>query len=224
MEKAKRLVFDNIVWIAILGMIVVFFAIAMQPRQAEAPTMGIVDTSSPMARGIKNAKVNVVQYSDFMCPYCSYFSTSVMPKIDKAYITTKQIAFEFRPVAFVAEGSQETAEGAYCAIDQNKFWQYHDAVYQHVWDTAFSKGIDPRTTTVLTPDALKEVVATKVELDASEFNTCLDTKKYEAKVKQVTAKAQANGVSGTPYILVNGKPVRGTPSFEVVNGLIKAEL
>lgn len=224
MKRAKQLLLDNIMWIIMLGMIVVFFVVAMQPRKQEVPALGIVDMSSPMARGVKNAKVNLVQYSDFMCPYCSYFSTSVMPKIDKAYITTKQIAFEFRPVAFVANGSQETAEGAYCAIDQNKFWEYHDAVYQHVWDTAFSKGVDPRTTTVLTADGLKDVVATKVELNASEFNSCLDTKKYEAKVKQVTAKAQADGVTGTPYILVNGEPVRGTPSFEVINGLIKAGL
>ncbi len=182
-----------------------------------------VDTTSPMSKGTKGAKVALIQYSDFLCPSCAYFSTQIMPKIDDTYIKTGKINFEFRPMAFVAPGSTLADEGAYCAVDQAKFWDYHDAMYNYVWTNAFSKGIDPTTTTILTADIIKQIAPT-AGLDTASFNSCLDSGQYAAKVAKATSDAQSLDVVSTPYIMVNGQHFQGNVSYDTIAALIKAGL
>ncbi len=178
---------------------------------------------SPMSRGNANAKVSLIQYSDFLCPSCSYFTTQVMPTIQQKYIDTGKVKFEFRPMAFIAEGSTLADEGAYCAIDQGKFWGYHDAVYEYVWNTAFSKGVDPKTTTILTTPIL-DTLASATGLDSTSFSDCLSSNKYAGRVSDATNTANSQGVTSTPYILVNGKQLTGNPSVQTVEALIESQL
>lgn len=178
---------------------------------------------SPMSKGSDKAKISLIQYSDFLCPSCSYFTTQIMPQIQKEYIDTGEINFEFRPMAFIAQGSTIADEGAYCAIDQAKFWTYHDALYNFVWNTAFSKGVDPKTTTILTLPIIKSI-ATQVGLDSTSFDSCLDSGKYASRVAEGTSTANQQGITSTPYILVNGKPLTGNVSMQSVEALIKSQL
>ncbi len=190
------------------------------PANVPSPTAAM---TSPMSRGSKDAKVSLIQYSDFLCPSCSYFTTQVMPTIQQKYIDTGKVKFEFRPIAFIAEGSTLADEGAYCAIDQGKFWSYHDAVYAYVWNTAFSKGVDPKTTTILTSPIL-DTLASTIGLDSNLFSDCLSSGKYATHVSDATNTANTQGVTSTPYILVNGKQLTGNPSIQTVEALIESQL
>lgn len=178
---------------------------------------------SPMSKGSKNAKISLIQYSDFLCPSCSYFTTQIMPTIEKEYVDTGKMNFEFRPMAFIAEGSTISDEGAYCAIDQGKFWQYHDGIYNYVWNSAFSKGVDPKTTTILTTPIV-ESAASALGLDKTSFNTCLESGKYASRVASATDAANKVGITSTPTIIVNGKQLGSNISLQSVEALIKSQL
>jgi len=222
--------------IVIVGIIVVGFgAFVLSQKSSPQQDPGheafvSVDLKSPMSKGNKNAKVSVVQYSDFLCPSCTLFSTQVMPTIDKEYIQTGKVKFEYRPMAIVANGSSANGDGsiqsgigAYCAIDQDKFWTYHDAIYKYTYEQIQVKHIDPRYSVILT-DNLIEQIASQAGLDSKTFNSCMDSKKYSSKIVDATQLASSNGVDGTPYILVNGQRYTGNVTIDVFEPIIKASL
>lgn len=188
-----------------------------------ADTTQSVNWAEKMRRGNNDATVSLVQYSDFLCPSCSYVSTQVMPEIDKQYIQSGKVKFEFRPMAFIADGSVQAGMGAYCAIEQDKFWQYHDAIYTYVAAKVFRDRLDPTKDTILTP-ALVKSIAANAGVDKTLFDTCLDSKKHLSDITAATKKANAEGVKSTPYITVNGRAVAGNPTYETIDAMIKAAL
>jgi len=210
-----------------LLILVVFFTFAVIGKSNSASEAQIdfkqVNITSPLSKGKESAAVSLIQYSDFLCPSCSYFSTQIMPIIDEQYINTDKVKFEFRPMAFIAEGSAISAEGAYCAIDQNKLWEYHDAIYSFVADSVFNKKLDPKSDIILTSDIVKQS-AVGVGLDKNSFDDCLDSRKYKQEVIEATNTANKNGVNSTPYILVNGQKYQGDMSLTSIEALIKSQL
>jgi protein-disulfide isomerase len=174
-------------------------------------------------KGAQDASVTVTQYSDFLCPSCSQVSLGVIPEIMKKYVDTGKVLYEFVPMAFITQGSQLAAEGAFCAAKQNKFWDYHDIAYQTVWTNYFSKGIDPSQVALYSSEGIKQL-AKDVGIDQTSFNNCLDNREQRSSVIAITEEAQANGVSGTPYFIVNGTPIKGVPNFEILDAAIKAQL
>ncbi len=148
--------------------------------------------------GNKNAKVKLVEYSDFECPYC-----------ERAYPTIKQliqeygdrISVEFKhfPLSFHPNAAK-AAEASECAAEQGKFWQFHDYAFEH--QTSLSLG------------ALKQW-AGAIGLNTSKFNTCLDSGKYAAKVAAQQQEGEQLGVSGTPTVFVNGQAIVGAQPYSV---------
>lgn len=182
-----------------------------------------INQSSQMTKGNANAKVAFVQYSDFLCPSCSYVSTRVVPHIEQESINNGAVQFEFRPMAFIAEGSVIAGAGAYCAVDQGKFWQYHDAIYAFVADRIFNQNMDPKRDTILTAQTVKSI-AGGAGLTQNEFDDCLSSDKHLADIQQSTARANKNGITGTPYLLINGTPLTNNPNLDTVRAMIKANL
>lgn len=173
--------------------------------------------------GDENASVKLIQYSDFLCPSCSQVSLGIMPKIIDNYVDGGQVKFEFRPMAFIAAGSQVSAEGAFCAAEQNMFWEYHDQAYKEVWEGYFSKNISPYSVNLYSVRGVKNIAKT-AGISAESFDKCLDNNDMKNTVVEATKKWQSEGVSGTPYFTVNGIPVNGVPSYEILEAAIKASL
>lgn len=194
-----------------------------QENNTATPAYRQINQNSDMLRGDATAAVSFIQYSDFLCPSCSYVSNEVVPAIDKEYIATGQVQLEFRPMAFIAEGSTIAGMGAYCAVEQDKFWQYHDAVYLYVAGKIFNDGLDPKNDTILTSDIVKNI-ANDAKLAKNEFNSCLDSDRHLKSITDSTQQANRNGINGTPYLLIDGKPVNGNPNLELVRAMIKAAL
>jgi protein-disulfide isomerase len=209
----------------IIGIMLVlgFIILAIQPKSDMTNSFTIVSMDSPMARGDKDAPVSLIQYSDFLCPSCAYFSTQIMPVIEEKYIKTGKVKFEFRPMAFIADGSNQSGMGGYCAIDQDKFWAYHDGVYKVVADKVFNQKLDPKTDIILTANDVK-VISSGVGLDSKTFNDCLDSNTKSSSIINSTKAANRNGVTGTPYIMINGQQYQGDMSLTSIEALIKAQL
>ncbi len=81
--------------------------------------------------GNKNAPVTIIEFADFQCPFCEQWFKNVEGQIIKNYVDTGKAKFAFRNYAFLGQDSVTAAEGAYCANEQGKFWQYHDYLYNH---------------------------------------------------------------------------------------------
>lgn len=167
--------------------------------------------------GNKNAKVTIIEFSDFQCPFCRKFWNDTLPQIKKEYIDTGKVKFVYRdfPLDFHA-GAKPAAEGTECADDQGKFWELHDKIFQE--QDKQGQG----TIQFTKADVVKW--AGQIGLNMTQFNQCLDSGKYKAEVEKDMSDGTAAGVSGTPTTYVNGRQLVGAQPFEAFKAIIEEEL
>lgn len=93
-------------------------------------TVGVGDLA---VQGNANAKVTLVEFSDYQCPFCARFFTQTEGQIKKEYVDTGKVKFYYRdfPLPQIHPGAQKAAEAARCAGDQGKYWEYHDSLFQN---------------------------------------------------------------------------------------------
>ena len=173
-----------------------------------------VELGSLPILGEKNAKVEIVEFGDYQCPFCGRFFQQTEPLIRDQYVKTGKVKFVWRDFAFLGPESFWSAEAARCANDQGKFWQYHDLLFNR------QKGENEGA---FIKDNLKKF-AGELGLNQSEFDACLDSGKYTQAVKDDTDAGRVAGVTGTPASFVNGQIVEGAQPFEVFKTLIESHL
>ncbi len=165
--------------------------------------------------GDPNAPVKIVEYADFQCPYCERYWRDTEPRIIEQYVKTGKVFYEYHSVGgFIGPESAAAAEAAYCAGDQGKFWQYHDTLFAN-W-TGENVGD-------FSNDKLLQYAAS-VGLDEGAFSGCMSRGKYANRLLQDVADAKAAGIRGTPFFLINGKPLEGAQPFSVFQTAIEAAL
>ncbi len=137
---------------------------------------------------------------------------SVLPVIEAEFVVTGKARIEVRPIAFLGEKSGTAAQGAECANDQGRFWDFHDMLYAN----QKRKGQSP-----FSREDLKRF-ASALGLDTAAFGSCMDSEKYAKKVEKDTVVAQGQGINSTPTIFVHGKKVEATA--DALRAAIQAEL
>ena len=183
---------------------------AAQPGQKVNVALG----NLPL-KGNKNAKVTVIEFADFRCPFCEQFFTQTLPQFLKDYVDTGKVKFVFRNFAFLGPASIVAADASECANDQGKFWEYHDYLYKNQPDES--------NTTMYNTDTLTQV-AVSLGMNGDQFKTCLATKKDDSIVSKDMADGQAAGVSGTPSFFINGTILVGAQPYSAFKTLIDQEL
>lgn len=167
--------------------------------------------------GNRNAKITVIEYADFQCPFCGRFYKDAGETIKNDYVNKGLVSFVYRDFAFLGDESIKSAEAAKCADDQGKFWEYHDYLFTH------QKGENQGN---FSNKNLKSF-ASELGLNTVVFNKCLDSNKYQQAVLDETSAGSQAGVEGTPksFILKNGEVVDtidgAEPSNSVINKLDK---
>ena len=163
----------------------------------ETALVKITDRKTAPREG--NGEVIVYEFSDFQCPFCQSFWNNTYKQIKENYIDTGKITFIYRhfPLSF-HQNAQIAAEAGECANEQGKFWSYHDIL--------FTKGAADGTGLDIV--SLKSY-AKEADLNASEFNSCLDDNKTAEIVKGDVKEGQNTGVTGTPTFFINGKRLVG---------------
>lgn len=187
---------------------------------AQAPPTGQrveVDPGDLPMKGDPNAKVTLVEFSDFQCPFCEKLYTDTMPSIIKDYVDTGKVKLAFRhyPLPF-HQNAQKTGEASECANDQGKFWEMHDKLFdtQKEWESLSATDLSQKLSGY----------AADLGLDTASFETCLSTEKYKTAVTDDMNEGAKVGVSATPTVYVNGIPVVGAESYSVFKQTIDAEL
>lgn len=163
------------------------------------------DKDSPYL-GNSNAKVTVIEYADFQCPFCKEFQVKVFPRIKEKFIDTGKIKFIYQHHPFLGEESFMAAEASECAKDQGKFWEYHDLIFAK----QTGENIGDFTT-----EKLKQY-GKDLNLNTETFNKCLDDRKYKDRVNNQVLLGSDYGVNSTPTIFINGKKFEGvTPLYKL---------
>jgi protein-disulfide isomerase len=178
-----------------------------QIKVALSPARADVEPTGP-ARGPAAAKVTIVEFSDFQCPFCGR-EIPVVERIMKEYDGKVRLVFRHFPLDFHAQAAK-AAEASLCAADQGKFWELHDKMFQN------QEGLQV--------DKLKEYAKGIGGIDAARFDQCLDS---GAKKPQVDADQKAGseaGVNGTPAFFVNGILISGAQEFDKFKDVIDREL
>lgn len=188
---------------------------AAAPTAPSAPTkVNIKVTADDPFLGNANAKLTVVEFGDYQCPFCGRFFKDTEPQLKKDYVDTGKIKFVFKNLAFLGKESTDAANAALCAKEQNKFWEYHDQIYSS------QSGENQGTFSI---DNLKKF-ATDLGLNSSRFNQCLDSQKYNAQVLADTAEANKNGFQSTPSTAVGDTPVIGAQPYSAFKTIIDQKL
>ena len=206
-EKRRRAELRNR-WIVIGAITIIAILIVgafayyeLQPvaaiQKADARTRPNVNRNST---GDPNAPVKLTEFSDFQCPYCKQFWTSTEAQVISAYVTTGKVFYTYRSAGNWVSGnigdngfeSQNSAMAAYCAADQNKFWEMHDALFTNVLGEDAGSFTSRRLQTI----------AQSVGLDMNAYNSCFSSQKYLAQVNQDNKDALASGIQGTPWFVL----------------------
>ncbi len=160
------------------------------------------------ARGPADARVTIVEFSDFQCPYCQK-AKPVLDEIESRHPKDVRIVYRHLPLDSLHPRARASAEAAACAEEGNKFWEYHDRLFANNRALA---------------DADLRKYAVEVGLDTAAFDECVRTRRHQAKVEADVQEAKRLGITGTPAFVVNGIMMSGLKSADDFDAVIKEEL
>jgi protein-disulfide isomerase len=174
--------------------------ILLQPPRVE------VSADGP-SKGAEGARVTIVEFSDFQCPYCKR-AAPTLDQLLARYPNDVRLVYRHMPLRGHAR-ARPAAMAALCADEQGAFWKYHDILFKNA----------PKL-----EDADLKAYAAEAGLDASRFESCLAEHRHADKLEADYAAGQAAGVTGTPAFFVNGIPVSGAKPLSDFARLVDAEL
>ena len=160
------------------------------------------------------AKVTIIEFSDFQCPFCERFHNTVEAQLMKDYVQTGQVTFVYKHSAFLGQESVWAAQAAECAADQGKFWDFHEYLFTH--QNGENQG-------AFTKDKLIGF-AKDMGLDMAKFEPCLTNDETLARVQADTAEGQKAGVRGTPTFFINGQPLVGAQPLSAFQTVLAQQL
>ena len=142
--------------------------------------------------GNPDAKITIVEFGDYQCTFCYKFHDETMKKIDQAYIKTENVNFVYRDFPLNGPQSILASEASYCAQKQNKFWEYHNTLYDN-WGG--------ENTGWITKNVLIGF-ANDIKLDLDSFSQCLENSEFKQKVLDNEQFAREIGIDATPSFLI----------------------
>jgi len=153
--------------------------------------------------GEKTAKVAMIEFADYQCPYCRDFAVQTFSQVVDTYVKTGRVRYVFRnfPLKQLHSLAEKAAEAAQCAGEEGKYWEAHDRFFKN-------------------PQALEmrdmPSNAAALGLDAAKFQRCLDSGKYEATVQSDLAEGMRLGVKGTPTFFFGYADLRDPSKIRVI--------
>jgi protein-disulfide isomerase len=173
----------------------------------EPPRFALDNEGAP-ALGPDAAKVTLVEFSDFECPYCRSFLPTLR-RLRDDYAERLRIVYRQFPLNSLHPNAAKAAEASLCAHDQGRFWEMHDLLFEE---------------RELEAGALFDR-ADRLGLDRADFDECMDSGRHAARIQEDLREGSLAGVTGTPALFVNGIPVPGgAVPYETVAQAIDREL
>ncbi|RME08258.1 MAG: hypothetical protein D6803_01690, partial [Anaerolineae bacterium] len=175
----------------VAGVALIVAAILIIPGLRSVPPVGELieppaferSMASGNAMGDPNAPVVIHEYSDFGCPHCAHFAQDTEPALEELYIATGKVYFVSHSVGGLlgSDKSVQLAEAAYCAGDQNRYWEFHDYVFANQAAIYADRNAPA--------DGYIAAIAERLGLDMETFNTCLKRHTHRDRVMQDQGEA-----------------------------------
>lgn len=193
-ERMQRL---GIIGVVVAGALLIAFALIYPNLKPPGEITSADFIERPMvsdnAMGDPNAPIKIEEFSDYQCLYCAQFNEETEWKIAETYVADGSVYFVYRSVgAFLGPESKASAEAAYCAGDQDKYWEYHDILF------ANQTGVNVGAYT----DRRLKAFGEALSLDMAAFNDCFNSGEFADRVNQDYLDSKAAGVTGTPAFLM----------------------
>jgi protein-disulfide isomerase len=167
-----------------------------------------ITAGSIPARGLSTAKVTIVEFSDFHCPFCKR-TQAALARVRETYGDRVRIVYRDFPLVQLHPQARRAAQAARCAGDQGKYWEMHDAIYAGDANSS---------------DGYVTGLATKIGADAPALLACLNAGAHDTAIQKDIDEGTALGVTGTPTFFVNGRAVFGAQPYEAFAKIIDDEL
>lgn len=158
--------------------------------------------NNPQFGGVA-AKVEIITFEDFTCPYCQAGFGDFKKMMEK-YESVVKVVFKSLPLVELHPNAMDPALASLCANDQDKFWQYHGLLFTE-------KNFDEQSLLGL---------ATDLNLDIASFSSCLAGQKYGGQILQDASDAVELGLRGTPTYFINGYKIEGSLTLKQWDGII----
>jgi protein-disulfide isomerase len=209
-SRSRSPVVGILIAVAVVGMGAVAYSVSsdvggndMAIAPIEMPVLDntdrLVELAQPIVRGNPDANIRIIEFGDYQCPSCRFFQQEIKPSLDSTYVQPGEAQFVFydfpldmHPHAFLA------ARAARCAGDQQKYWEYHDALYTNQPTWSMSAG----------PARLFIDYAAGLGADEDAFEACLRSDRFADVVTANLRFATELSLPGTPSVMVQG---RGLP-------------
>lgn len=158
-------------------------------------TVELDEVSRPTARGPRDAPVQIVEFSDFQCPYCNR-ARPVVEQVMERYEGRVRLVYRHLPLSRIHPRARQLAEAGECAAEQGRFWAYHDYIFDH---QARSGELD-----------LDAVAREAGVSDPGRFRECVDSRRYAGRVEADLETTEALGIGGTPTFFIGRRVDAGT--------------
>ena len=222
-QQRQRLITIGLI---MLGAALVVFAVIWPQLRPVGEIVTVTPAALPDADGLSlgdpNAPVTIDVFEDFQCPACQRFTENTEPLIIQNLVASGQARYVFHNYPFLdGNGAGSTGESdqaanpAMCANEQDKFWEMHSILYAN-WNGENQGAFSSRRL---------QAMAESLELDLDAFNSCFNSNKYEAEIQADFDLGGQMGVSGTPTVFVNGQRVgepRQVPSYQEIADAVNA--
>lgn len=192
----------------------------------KAPRMDVSVDDDP-GKGNPKAPIVLIEFSEFQCPFCKKARPNIKQVLDtykdKVYYVFRDFPLSFHKFA------KKQAHATNCAKEQNKYWEYNEALWDAQGDFA-NLNAQAQKDKLSDADVLKladgklSELASKLGLDEAKFNTCQASGKHMKEIDKDIQDGQNVGVSGTPAYFINGKFLSGAQPFEKFKAIIDEEL
>ena len=166
-----------------------------------------VDYDPARVRGNPKAPVMIVEFSDYQCPYCHQVEPTVKQLLAK-YGDKVSLAYRDYPLRAIHSQAEIAAEASRCALEQGKFWEYHDQLFG-------GEKLDK--------DSLISY-ARNLGMDDKQFGSCLTSEKYKTSIDKDLQDGAKVGVNGTPGFFINGIAASGAQQQQAFERIIDDEL
>ena len=178
--------------------------------------------------GDPNAPVKIDVWEDFQCSGCFYYTENIEPLVIQNFVETGKVYYTFHFYTFIDGGdplgeSHQAANAAMCALDQDRFWDYHRILFANWTGENVGSFLDERLV----------AMAKSIGLDMTAFNKCFEAKPYTDQIDQDFQAGQNIGVGSTPAIFINGQAAKSSagakyiPSFDdlsrTIDGLLNGQ-
>ncbi|MDH4208493.1 MAG: DsbA family protein [Anaerolineae bacterium] len=181
------------------------------PEATRVPLIPLDD--DPML-GSADAPVTIIEYSEYLCPYCRTFALETLPQLKEEYVDTGKVKFIYRDFPVHGQPAVIMSMVAECAADQGKFWEMQSFIWQRSDEWSQSEDIL----------ATVQGYSDELGMDTETYTSCLQEGTIVERIIEDYNIGVQDGVTGTPAFFINGSLARGALPFEEFQRIIEEQL